>query len=139
MSPTLISGGSQVDNRGSIKYNNDFDATLIKRIYLIENVDTIFVRCWQGHRIEQRWFTAVAGRFKIELIKVDDWENPSKELEKITFEISDKNVRVLHVPGGYISSIQSMIKSSVLLAMSDYKLNEIQDEYKFSQNYFRHN
>lgn len=136
MNPTLILGGSYYDKRGSLKYNNDFDVTLIKRIYMIENVDTIFIRRWQGHRIEQRWFTAVAGKFKIELIKVDDWKNPSKELERITFEVSDENADVLHVPRGYISSIQSMIESSVLLAMSDYKLNEIQDEYKFSSDYF---
>ena len=136
MEPILILGGNHEDKRGSLKYNNDFDATLIKRIYLIENIDTIFARCWQGHSIEQRWFSAVIGRFKIELIKIDDWENPSKDLEKIIFEISDESADILHIPGGYVSSIQAIENSSVLLAMADFKLNEIQDEYKFSSDYF---
>jgi len=136
MKPALILGGNHQDKRGVLKYNNDFDVALVKRMYIIENIDTVFVRGWQGHKIEQRWFTAVTGRFKIELIKIDDWENPSKELEIITFEISNKNADVLHIPQGYISSIQAMTVASRLFVMADYRLNEIQDEYKFSSDYF---
>ena len=128
MLPKLILGGSYQDNRGVLKFNNAFDATLIKRIYTIENVDIDMVRAWQGHKIEQRWFTSVLGKFQIELIKVDDWENPSKELNKTIFELSDENADVLHVPKGHISSILAITEGAKLLAMSDYKLNEIQDE-----------
>ena len=69
MTPTLILGGNYEDDRGILKYNNEFDISLVKRMYIIENVDTVFIRCWQGHKIEQRWFTAVVGKFKIDLIK----------------------------------------------------------------------
>jgi len=137
MVPKLISGDSFQDHRGEIKYNNEFDVTSVKRMYIIENIDTVFVRGWQGHKIEQRWFTAVAGGFEIELIKIDDWENPSKELEIITFEICNKSADVLHIPQGYISSIRAICKGSKLLAMADYRINEIQDEYKFSSDYFK--
>tara|TARA_R110002051_G_scaffold325568_1_gene428964 strand:- start:14574 stop:14990 length:417 start_codon:yes stop_codon:yes gene_type:complete len=137
MVPKLILGDSHQDDRGTLKFNNDFDATLVKRVYSIENADTVLVRGWQGHRVEQRWFTAVLGKFKIELIKVDDWENPTKELNKTIFELSDENADILYVPKGYISSLQAMTEASKLLAMSDYKLNEIQDEYKFSSDYFK--
>jgi hypothetical protein len=136
MTPTLILGGNYKDNRGVLKYNNEIDISLVKRIYIIENVDTVFVRRWQGHKIEQRWFTAVVGKFKIDLIKIDDWKNPSKKLEKITFEISSKNVDVLHIPAGYVSSIQAMIKFSKLLVMADYKFGAVSDDYKYSTDYF---
>jgi len=136
MKPILIFGGNHQDIRGVLKYNNDFDLTSVKRMYIIENIDTFFVRGWQGHQIEQRWFSAVAGAFKIELIKIDDWENPSKELEKVSFEISNKKADVLHIPQGYISSIQAITETSKLLVMADYKMNEIQDEYRFSSDYF---
>ena len=137
MTPTLILGGNYEDDRGILKYNNEFDISLVKRMYIIENVDTVFIRCWQGHKIEQRWFTAVVGGFKIDLIKIDDWENPSKKLKKITFEISSKNADVLHIPVGYVSSIQAMIKSSKLLVMADYKLGAVSDDYKYSTDYFK--
>jgi len=72
-------------------------------MYLIENIDTKFIRCWQGHKKQQRWLSTVIGKFKIDLIKIDNWDNPFKELKKITFESSD----VSHVPIGCVSSIQS--------------------------------
>jgi len=136
MIPTLISGGNHKDERGILNFNNDFDMSSVKRMYLIENVDIYFKRRWQGHKIEQRWFSATTGKFKIEIIKIDDWENPSKKLEKINFEISSENAEVLHIPAGYINSIQAMIKSSKLLVMADYKLGTISDDYKYSTDYF---
>ena len=136
MTPTLILGGNHKDERGVLNFNNDFDMSLVKRMYLIENVDIFFKRRWQGHEKEQRWFSAIFGKFKIELIKIDNWEKPSKKLERITFEISDENTDVLHIPNGYVSSIQSKILSSKLLVMADYKIDAINDDYKFSTNYF---
>ena len=137
MKPRLILGDKYKDKRGVLKFCNDFDLSPVKRMYTIKNISTTFIRRWQGHKIEQRWFSVVTGKFKIDLIKIDNWENPSKELEKITFEISSKRSDVLHVPNGYVTSIQSIIDSSKLLVMSDYKMNEIDDNYKFSSEYFK--
>ncbi len=60
----LLKGASHEDSRGTLFYNNDFDATVIKRIYIIENQGTAVVRAWRGHQIEQRWFSAVKGGVK---------------------------------------------------------------------------
>lgn len=136
MIPKIITGNSHTDERGTLFYNNDFDALAIRRIYVIENKNTNFERAWQGHRIEQRWFSVIQGSFKIQLIKIDHWENPTKNLEKLTFVISAEKLDVLHVPKGYVSSIQSLEESSKLLAMADYMLGEIKDEYRFEVDYF---
>lgn len=135
MIPKIIHGNSHKDHRGTLGYNNSFDASSIKRMYIIEN-SLNFVRRWQGHKIEQRWFSAIKGNFEIQLIKIDDWETPNKELETITFNLSDKSLDVLHIPAGHISSIKSFAKNSRLLAMSDYKLGEVNDDYKFASDYF---
>lgn len=136
MVPKIISGNSHSDTRGTLRFNNSFNATHIKRIYMIENEDTIFVRGWQGHRIEQRWFSVMKGSFKMDLIAIDNWENPSKKAEIITYILDSENLDVLYVPKGYISSIQALSIGSKLLVMSDYRLNEINDEYRFSSDYF---
>lgn len=136
MIPTITEGNSHKDNRGILFFNNDFDASLIKRMYLTENHSTDFVRGWQGHKIEQRWFTAVKGSFRIQLIAIDDWDNPSKELERYTFIVADKKLDVLHIPMGYVTSIQALEENSRLLVMADYFLGEIQDEYRFEIDYF---
>jgi hypothetical protein len=135
MVPSIIYGGNHTDDRGKIIYNNSFDSSAIRRIYVIENTIN-FIRRWQGHKIEQRWFSAVKGSFTIQLIQVDDWSHPNKALEKLTFELSDKTLDILHLPAGYISSIESISEGARLLAMSNYSLNEIKDEYKFSIDYF---
>jgi dTDP-4-dehydrorhamnose 3,5-epimerase-like enzyme len=132
----LIRGGSHSDNRGEIGFNNDFDASDIKRIYTIENKSTSFIRAWQGHAIERRWFSAIKGSFEIKLIKIENWENPDKNTEVSSIILNDKNLDTLCVPNGYISSIQALKEESKLLAMSDYLLGEIKDEYKFDVNYF---
>lgn len=136
MKPKLINGASHSDQRGSLFYNNDFDASEIKRIYVIENKNSEVIRRWQGHKIEKRWFSAIAGSFKIELIEIDDWNTPSKDLAKINFTINAKELNVLFVPEGFVSSIQSLEENSKLLAMANFLLGESNDEYRFEIDYF---
>lgn len=135
--PKLITGGCHSDQRGSLFYNNDFDASIIKRIYLIENHNVDFIRGWQGHKMEQRWFSVITGSFKIQLIEIDNWQNPSKDLKPLIFIINVEKLDVLHVPQGYVSSIQSIEKGSKLLVMADYLLGEIIDEFRYDIDYFK--
>lgn len=137
MIPKIITGGAHSDSRGTLQFNNSFDATAIKRIYLIENKATTFVRGWQGHRIEQRWFSVLQGSFKIELIAIDNWENPSKDLKALLFIVNAKTLDVLHVPSGYVSSIQALEEGARLLVMANYLSGEIHDEYRFDVDYFK--
>jgi dTDP-4-dehydrorhamnose 3,5-epimerase-like enzyme len=136
MKPTLIQGSHHKDDRGEIQYNNEFNATEIKRMYTIQNNTTDFVRAWQGHKIEKRWFTAIQGSFEIKLIQIDNWENPNKDSEILTYILETKSLHVLCTPNGYLNSIQAKEENSKLLAMSDYQLGEINDEYKFEPNFF---
>jgi len=136
MKPTVIKGGSHSDNRGNLTYNNDFDMSSIKRMYFIQNSSTSFVRAWQGHVIERRWFSVVKGSFEIKLIKIDNWENPTKNLDIFSSILNDQNLDVLFVPAGYVNSIQALEENSKLLLMSDYRLGDIQDEYRFDSKYF---
>jgi dTDP-4-dehydrorhamnose 3,5-epimerase-like enzyme len=136
MIPEVTKGGSHTDSRGTLFYNNDFDVSAIKRMYVIENHSTDFVRAWQGHQIEQRWFSVMKGSFRIQLIAIDCWDHPSKDLERFTFIVNAEKLDVLHVPSGYLSSIQSLEEGSKLLALSDYLLGEIKDEYRYEADYF---
>ena len=136
MEPKLIKGNNHQDERGIIRYNNDFKALGTKRVYTIENVNTSFVRAWQGHKIEQRWFSAIAGSFTIKLVKIDLWENPSKDLPVLEFFLSSENMDVLYVPAGYANSVQANEEQSKLLVFADFELGEVQDEFRFPTDYF---
>ena len=139
MKPIILKGGIHADNRGNLRYNNDFDLSSIKRIYCIENKSTSIVRAWLGHKIERRWFSAVSGKFKIQLIAIDNWEKPSVSLKPVTFVLNADTLDVLHIPAGYVSSIKALEENSKLLVMADYLLGEIKDEYRFDATYFDDN
>lgn len=136
MLPNLIKGDFYTDLRGRLTFNNTFNSIDVKRIYTIENNDLNFIRAWQGHKIEQRWFSAMSGKFEIKCIPIDDWDSPSRSLQVYTFVLDDKKLNVLHLPGGCVSSIQALEENSKLLVMADYLLGEINDEYRFEANYF---
>ena len=136
MKPTLISGNCHQDQRGQLFYNNDFDTSSIKRMYVIENHSVDFVRSWQGHKIEQRWFSAIQGRFKIQLIAIENWEKPSETLPRLDYILESATLDVLHIPAGYVSSIQALEEKSKLVVMSDYHLGEIDDESRYPTDYF---
>lgn len=138
MDPEIIPGGKHSDVRGTLFYNNQFDASSIKRFYMIENADVSFRRGWQGHKVEQRWFSAINGSFEIRLVRIDNWDNPMRDTKMYVFKLDSDSLDILHVPKGYVSCIQSKELDSKLLVMADYMLGEINDEYRFDVEYFKY-
>ncbi len=134
----ILKGNRHSDHRGTITYNNDFDTSHIRRIYTIENISVDFIRGWQGHKIEQRWFAAMKGSFEISAIQVDNFDQPSKDLKSTVYIIDDESLSYLHIPAGYITAIRALQEESKLLVLSDYGMGEIKDEYRFDLNYFNH-
>jgi dTDP-4-dehydrorhamnose 3,5-epimerase-like enzyme len=134
--PIVIRGEQFKDARGVIRFNNDVNLKQIKRMYTIENSSLKFKRAWQGHQIEQRWFTPVKGRFKIEIVSIDEWPEPSRASIIKEFIIDAELMDVLHIPAGYLSSIQQLEQNSILMAYSDHTLGEIDDECKLDASYF---
>lgn len=137
MTPIILKGAKNQDNRGLLLYNNDFDFSEIKRIYTIENSSIEFIRAWQGHRIEQRWFSALNGSFQIKVIEPNDWQKPTAIKLNFEFILKKDTLDFLHIPAGYLSSIKALEEKSQLLVLADYKINEVQDDYKFELEVFK--
>ncbi|MDR2221543.1 MAG: WxcM-like domain-containing protein [Flavobacteriaceae bacterium] len=133
----LLKGDKYSDVRGTLTYNNAFDASAIKRIYTIENASTDFVRGWQGHQIEQRWFVAMTGSFEITVIVVDDFDKPNEELEVERYILTANELTYLYVGAGRITAIQALEEHSKLLVLADYGVGEIQDEVRYPIEYFK--
>ncbi|WBV61559.1 WxcM-like domain-containing protein [Chryseobacterium camelliae] len=132
----LLKGNRHQDERGVITFNNDFDASPIKRMYTIENHSVECIRGWQGHKIEQRWFACMKGSFEISVIEVDNFTQPSKDLTIQKYFLTEDMLTYLHIPSGCITAIQSKSLGSKLLVLADYGLGEINDEFRYSLDYF---
>lgn len=134
MKPTITIGGTATDTRGVLKYNNDFDMSPIKRMYLIHNKNLQIKRGWQGHLIESRWFQPVTGSYLIEVVCID---KESKNYGEITAHvIHAENTEVLHVPAGYATCIIAQSTENKLMVYADYLMNEVSDEQRFELDYF---
>jgi dTDP-4-dehydrorhamnose 3,5-epimerase len=136
--PTFISGGVHTDERGTLSFVNDFDMEAVRRMYIIEHADTAVIRAWQGHRIEQKWFLALQGSFKIAVVRPDDWLQPSKGLAPEVFMLSADKRGVLHVPGGYATGFSAIEARSKMVVFSDATVEASQkDDYRFEADYWK--
>lgn len=133
-----IVGGLAKDIRGQVRFVNDFDMSMVKRFYIIQNADTELKRGWRGHQIEQRWFYVLSGSFELDLIQIDNWINPSKNLTIEHLTIKDTDMSVLHVPNGYATAFRALETGSELLVYADYHISHaLSDDHTWPIDYFK--
>lgn len=132
-----IKGGIAEDQRGQIRFVNEFDMSLIQRFYIIKNVDTKFVRGWRAHRIERRWFYVLSGGFSFNFVKIDNWCSPDPNLLVTQEILLASDMKLLSVPSGYGTAFRALESNSELLVYSDYPISHAQfDDYTWALNYF---
>jgi len=130
-----IVGGVFKDDRGSLFHINNFDMSVIKRLYIIENEASRPTRAWHGHRTESKWFYVIKGSFKIGIVKPDNWENPSPDLKVESILLKENDHKIIHIPAGYANGFISLEKGSKLLIFSDTEVAKSNDDnIKFDMN-----
>lgn len=140
MSPKVIQGGNFSDHRGTISYVNEFSFKDIERFYIISNSDQNPIRAWQGHKLDAKNFYCLSGAFKIHFVKVDDWENPSRDLEIETIVVSESESKIVHIPPGYANAIESLGANSKLISFSTLPLTNVKDDdVRYPSDYWQIN
>lgn len=134
---SFIKGGVAADHRGEIRFVNDFDMTNVKRFYIITNADTELVRGWRAHRIEERWFYVLSGAFVVDIVKIDSWDEASRNLPVEQEVMKASEQRVLHVPVGYGLAWRALEPNSELLVFANSKIEDAKlDDYTYPVDYF---
>jgi dTDP-4-dehydrorhamnose 3,5-epimerase-like enzyme len=140
MMPEIIQGANFSDQRGIISYVNDFSFKEIERFYIISNSRENPIRAWQGHKLDAKSFYCVAGSFKIHFVKINNWENPSKDLIIETIIVSESDSKIVHIPCGYANAIQSLENNSKLISFSTLPLiNVKEDDVRYPKDYWEIN
>lgn len=98
--PIIIKGGSFSDERGTMRFVNDFRFNDVQRFYLIKHPDPSVVRAWQGHQFEKKYFYPISGSFAIAWVKIDDFKNPSTDLIPNIRFYQQKKVKSYPFPKG---------------------------------------
>jgi dTDP-4-dehydrorhamnose 3,5-epimerase-like enzyme len=137
--PVLIEGDLSIDNRGEVRFVNQFDPTEagVKRVYLTSNHWTGAVRAWHGHRREAKYVMAVGGVALVCAVEVDDWVSPNSSAEVSRFVLSTSKPAVLFIPPGYANGWMSLTADCRLLWFSTATVEESrEDDYRFSARYW---
>ena len=120
----VLNGGVFVDDRGPLRFVNDFDFKGVKRFYQVENHERGFIRAWHGHKKEGKYVYVAKGSAWIGVINMD-----SLGVEK--FVLSDKSPKVLYIPPGYYNGFQTLEENTILLFFSTTTIEESQgDDYR---------
>lgn len=140
MSHKIIQGGNFSDHRGTISYVNDFNFKDIQRFYIISNSDENPIRAWQGHKLDAKNFYCINGSFKIHFVKIDDWQNPSKDLNIETIIVSASESKIVYIPAGYANAIESLETNSKLISFSTLPLANVNDDdVRYASDYWKIN
>lgn len=133
--PFLIKGGIFNDDRGRLRYVNDFQLENIKRFYTITQSPENGPRAWQGHKTESKYFYCLKGSFTLKLIRIENWDYPDDSHEVASYNLTELSSEILAVPGGYANGVMALEKSSQLLIFSEKTLEEAKgDEIKFDKD-----
>lgn len=135
--PEVLVGGLFQDQRGTLVYNNDCDLSPVRRYYHITLPHTDIIRAWQAHRQESKWFHCIRGAFTIRLVRIDDWVEPSRDLEVAHFALRADESQVLQIPPGFANGFQALMPDSTLLVFSDRTLHASrEDDYRYPADYW---
>lgn len=136
-STSRIPGNRFVDDRGSLTFVNDFNPSLYKRFYVVENHSTGFIRAWHGHLLEGKAMIALAGSFVIGVVKMSTADNPDKNSIPERYVVSADNPSVLIIPPGYANGTMSLTASAKLLIFSDSTVEESKsDDYRYPHDFW---
>jgi dTDP-4-dehydrorhamnose 3,5-epimerase len=135
--PYITDGGLAVDDRGTVIFANDFSFANVKRFYFVSNHRAGFIRAWHAHRREAQFIMAVQGTCVVGAVKIDDWENPSKDLPVNRFVLSEYKPSIVHIPAGYASGFMSLTAGAKVMVFSNVTLEESRaDHVRFDAHYW---
>lgn len=145
MSLKLIAGGVAGDDRGFVRFINDFNPVEagVKRFYQVENHRAGFVRAWHGHVKEGKYVyvprgAALVGAVEMKLEGTGLAEGcPGAEyvLDTDTVQkwtLSSATPKVLYIPSGYANGFKTLAEDTIMMFFSTSTLDDSKgDDIRF--------
>jgi dTDP-4-dehydrorhamnose 3,5-epimerase len=133
----LIRGGLATDDRGEVGFVNEFDFADVKRFYMVSNHRQGFIRAWHAHRIEGKYVLVVKGAAMVCGVKIDDWDQPSRDLQIHRYVLSERLPSALYLPPGYANGFMSLTDNAKLLFFSTATLEDsLGDDIRYDARYW---
>jgi len=115
---TTYNGGIAIDDRGLLRFVNDFDFKDVKRFYQVENHRQGFVRAWHGHRVEAKYVYVTRGSILLGLVNMVD------ETEISKYTLSATQPKILYIPPGYYNGFKNLEENTSVIFFSTSTIEE---------------
>jgi len=114
-----MKGGIFADDRGKIRFVNDFDFAEVKRFYQVENHRQGYIRAWHGHVHEGKYVYVARGTA---LIGAVDLQQPDEAPQK--FVLTAESPQVLWIPPNHANGFMNLEEGTIILFFSTSTLEE---------------
>lgn len=132
-----ITGAISKDERGIVKFINEFNFKGVKRFYQIENADTKIIRAFHGHMKEAKYVYVASGAILLCAVFLDDAKNPSKGNKVERFVLKAGNPQIIYIPPSYANGFKAVESNTRVIFFSTATLKEsIKDDFRFPPNYW---
>lgn len=126
-----IEGGVAVDDRGSLRFVNDFNFEGVKRFYQVENHRRGFIRAWHGHQKEGKYVYVASGTALVAAVPLE-FVNPINGGEQVLnkskspskFVLSATKPSILYIPPGYFNGFMNLEENTKVLFFSTSSIEE---------------
>lgn len=120
-----IQGDLFADDRGYLRFVNDFNFKDVKRFYQVENHAKNFIRAWHGHKKEGKYVYVSKGSALIGAVNME-----TDEIFKTT--LSSQSPVVLFIPPGYANGFKTLEEGTIVMFFSTSTLEESKgDDIRF--------
>ena len=121
----IINGGVAVDDRGSVRFINDFNFDGVKRFYQVANHKRDFIRAWHAHEKEGKFVYVTKGSALVGAVNLKN--------EEITKHVlSAQSPKILYIPPGYANGFKSLEEDTIIHFFSTSTLEDsLGDDIRF--------
>lgn len=122
--PSIIKGGVAVDDRGALRFVNEFNFESVKRFYMVENHESGFIRAWHGHAHEAKFVYVVSGSALVVAVGLNE-ASPNLAVEScFRTVLSDATPAILKIPGGYYNGFKTLTPNCRVMFFSDATIEQ---------------
>lgn len=117
----IVTGNLAVDERGTVKFVNDFDFKNVRRFYEVETHRRGFIRAWHGHKKEDKYAYVSTGSILMGVVDLQ-----TEEIQK--FVLSEKQPRILWIPANSANGFMTLEENTKVIFFSSLTLEESKDD-----------
>lgn len=122
-----MTGGVFADDRGKLRFVNEFDFSKVKRFYQVENHRQGFIRAWHGHVNEGKYVYVPQGSALVGLVSL---EQESATPRKLT--LTSEKPQVLWIPPNHANGFMNLEENTIIMFFSTSSLEESKgDDIRF--------